>query len=169
MTIQVSHFKDPLDFVGQAAIAALYEGVFPIAPILHQALTGNGMLNLFVAADIDPVVIGTPTIRGAAILKSPESVCPIGEGINPLAWVISDVVVHESMRGRGIALALIRAVEDVAIRNGGRIIYLYTENDNKPALRLYEKAKFMRLKDQGDKAVFAKVVTDNPRSSIRSG
>lgn len=162
MTIQVSHFKDPLDFDTQRAVTALYEGVFPIAPVMHQALTGNGMLNLFVAVDADPVVIGRPTLCGAAILKSPEAVCPIGEDVQPIAWVISDVVVHKEMRGRGIGLVLVKALEGVAIRNGGRILYLYTEDDNEPAIRLYEKAGFLRLKSQGDKAVFVKVVTDNP-------
>ena len=51
-------------------------------------------------------------------------------------------------------------MEEVATRNGGRILYLYTENDNTPAMRLYEKAGYQRLRDQKDKAVYAKLITE---------
>ena len=153
--ISVKQFTDPYDLGMFQGVLTVYEGAFPIGPVLHQVLTNNGFMHMFVAIDD---VMGHGTVVGAGILKTPEAAVPIGEGINPLAWVVSDMVTHPNCRRRGIARTLLRAMEGVAERNGGRIIYLYTEETNEPAMSLYERAGFERLRNQGSQAVYAKLI-----------
>jgi len=154
--IEVVELKDPTDFKTAANVVRLYEGVFPIAPVLHEVMTGRGLMRMFLACDGQK----PPNIVGAAILKSPETAFPLGADSQPIAWVISDVVTHSSWRKQGVARCLVTALTGAAIRAGGRIIYLYTEDTNEPAKRLYERTGFSRLKNQGDKAVFVKLVVE---------
>jgi ribosomal protein S18 acetylase RimI-like enzyme len=142
-------------------VAYLYEGDnIPIAPILHYALTGTGMRYIYVVMDDSMGSPGKGTPIAAALLNAPEAAFPIGEGVNPIAWVVSDMMTHPNCRRQGAAFLLLRYMEGVVVRNGGRIIYLFTENDNAPAMSLYEKAGYQRLKDQKDKAVYAKLITE---------
>lgn len=157
----VKHFNDPLDTSTFNAIVKLYEGAHPIAPVLHEVLTGSGVSHMFIVVDDhEGIVVGDPSIVGAGILKTPEAAVPIGADASPIAWAITDMMTHQSMRRRGIAEALLRNMEAVATRNGGRILYLYTGNDNEPAKSLYEKTGFDRLRDQGSQAVYVKLIRE---------
>ncbi len=171
MHIAIHQFTDGLDFTTQQRITKLYEGVFDFVPILHQTLVGNGLFNLYIARQLfrpDEILIGrscesvglSNDIVGAAILKTPEAVMPIGSDIQPLAWVISDVVTAPDFRRQGIGLRLARHLEGEVIKRGGRIIYLYTEHENEAAIRLYVKAGFRRLRPQGRQTVFAKLIEE---------
>jgi ribosomal protein S18 acetylase RimI-like enzyme len=151
----VKHFNDPLDTSTFEKVVKLYEGVHPIAPVIHEALTGSGVTHLFIVVDDED-----GSVVGAGTLKTPEAAVPIGANATPIVWAIADMITHPSMRRQGIAESLLRNMESVASRNGGRILYLYTENDNEPAKRLYEKAGFDRLRDQGSQAVFAKLIKE---------
>jgi ribosomal protein S18 acetylase RimI-like enzyme len=153
-SILVRRFSDARDLKTQRRIIELYDGVFEFAPILHQALSGNDALHIYVA--YSPL----SEVMGAAVLKSPESVWPIGAGVQPIAWVVSDVCTAAQHRRAGIGLVLMRQIEGVVRRVGGRILYLYTESTNEPAIGLYVKAGFERLRDQHDQAVFAKLIKE---------
>lgn len=159
----VFQYDDPLDLDTFAALVRLYEP-HPIAPILHQALTGNGLIHIFIVEEA--VFPKNPDLVGAGILKTPEIFSPIGEGVSPVAWVIGDMITRSDFRRRGAAIQLLSIMETTAIREGGRIIYLYTEDTNEAAKCLYEKAGYLRLKNQGDNAVYVKVVTDNPDAAL---
>lgn len=146
-------FNDPTDFHTQAKVVALYHGTFEIAPVLHQALTGNGLCALYLAT------LGGE-ILGAATLKSPEVVMPTGHGVRPFAWVVSDVIVAPGARRRGIGLGLMRSLEGEVVRQGGRIIYLHTQGNNEAAIRLYVKAGYRRLRPQGSNVAFVKLIEE---------
>lgn len=149
--ITIQPFQDGHDFATQQCIARLYDGVFDFVPILHQVLVGNGLFNLFVMRHVDDVV-------GAAVLKSPEITMPIGANVEPLAWVISDLVTTPPLRRRGLAARMVRHLEGQVVRRGGRIIYLFTDERNEAAIRLYVRSGFRRLRPQGRQAVFAKLI-----------
>ena len=127
--------------------------MFDFVPILHQTLVGNGLYQLYCARLGGEVV-------GAAILKSSEVVMPIGGDIQPLAWAISDVITAPEVRRQGVGMRLVRHLEGQVMRLGGRIIYLYTEQENEAAIRLYVRAGFRRLRPQGRQAVFAKLIEE---------
>lgn len=63
-----------------------------------------------------------------------------GEG-----WLIGNVAVHPDWRRRGIGWALIEAAVGLMQERGGRWAGLMVEQENLPALRLYEKMGFHRL------------------------
>ncbi len=159
----VFQFDDPLDTKMFTALVQLYEP-HPIAPILHQALTGNGLMHIFI---VNEAALGRNRRPVAAgILKTAEIFSPIGEGVSPVAWVIGDMITHSDFRRCGAATQLLSIMETAAIREGGRIIYLYTEGTNEAAKCLYEKAGYLRLRNQGDNAVYVKVVTDDPDAAL---
>jgi ribosomal protein S18 acetylase RimI-like enzyme len=150
--MNVMAFDNGQDFETQRAVTALYEGVFPIAPVLHGVLTGSmGMWMYLVRSDAGELM-------GAGILKSPEAVIPIGPDIRPIAWVVSDMVTAQQFRRRGVARLLLRHMEGIAYRNGGRVLYLYTETGNHGAIALYQRGRFIRLDDQAKSAVFVKLL-----------
>lgn len=155
--MQVRRFDNATDFTTQAQVVELYRGTFDIAPIMHQILVGNGLGELYLCWPQKPTI---PI--GALVLKSPEAVMPIGADCAPLAWVVSDVVTHEGYRGRGVGLTMLRSVEPLVWRRGGRIIYLFCDQANEAARGLYLKAGYCRLQDQGRNVVFVKL--REPRS-----
>lgn len=162
--LHVFHYKDPLDTKTFTALVRLYEGEHPIAPVLHQALTGNSLMSVYVC--MNDQHRDEASFVGAGILLSPEIVVPLGTDVTPLAWVISDMVTHPDYRRQGIATLILKHMEGVVTRNGGRITYLYTDDANEAAKCVYEKAGFLRLKNQKDKAVYVRVVTDRPNASL---
>ncbi len=152
--LRVTQFKEPTDTAMFTELLYLY-GAQPMAPVLHQALTGSGLSHIFVVKEDDP---NAPPVA-AGLLNTPEAVAPIGD-IRPVAWVVSDMMTNANYRRRGAAMVLLRHMEGVVVRNGGRIMYLFTDADNTPAMRLYEKAGYQRLRDQKDKAVYAKLIME---------
>ena len=150
----VQPFNGVSDFETQQRITSLYDGIAPFAPVLHQALTGVAGMWVYTAWSD-----GTPRfLLGAGMLKSPEAVIPIGQEVQPLAWVISDMVTHPQHRRQGVGRALLKYMAGEAFRNGGRILYLYTSIDNAPAIELYRATGFERLADQSRQAVFVKLL-----------
>jgi len=158
--IEITELSDPKDLSAAQEVIGLYGSEFPIAPVVHEVMTGRGLMEMFLAYERDQVVIGEPPLVGAAVLKSPEVAVPIGAEIQPLAWVISDVMVSQKKRGQGVASVLVKHLEGEVVKRGGRIIYLYTGQQNHSAQRLYGKAGFEKLRDQGDQMVFAKLIRE---------
>lgn len=156
--IRVMPFDNPTDFSTHRELVRLYEQnvPWPFAPVLHQVLTGvAGMWMYLALSESDDE---TPNLVGAGMLKSPEAVIPIGQDVKPLAWAISDMVTDTRFRRKGVGRALLRYMEGIAYSNGGRILYLYTDEKNEPACQLYRGCRFTRLKSQSGQAVFAKLM-----------
>ncbi len=149
------HYNDPKDLALFSALVELYEP-HDIAPVLHQALAGSGLQHVFYASDDSP----WNEVHGAGILTTPEAAVPLKQGVNPLAWVISDVMTSEEHRRQGVASFIVEQMEKVVVRNGGRLIYLFTEEGNEAAKSLYGKVGFERLRNQGDHVVFAKLIKE---------
>jgi len=126
--------------------------VFQFAPILHHILTDVSHMQLYVA-ELD----SSGPLVGAGVLKTCEALVPLGPHIQPIGWAVSDMITHPNYRRQGIGRALLRHMEGAMVRQGGRILYLYTEVENLPAIRLYQSAGFERLADQRSYAVFCKV------------
>ena len=57
-------------------------------------------------------------------------------------WMVRDVFVIPQLRRKGIATALLDAVRAAATQRGASRLTLQTEDDNAPALRLYERYGF---------------------------
>jgi len=67
---------------------------------------------------------------------------PVGRawvGVQGGALFVSDVIVDEARRGRGIGTALMAAAEDFAVERGVELIELEVEQTNPDARRLYER------------------------------
>jgi len=60
------------------------------------------------------------------------------------------IAVEGGRRGGGVGGVLLRTVMDAAQANGFRAASLSVHKSNRPALRLYEKSGFARLRDDGD-------------------
>lgn len=149
--MDITALKNGLDFDMQRRVAQLYEGVYPIGPVLHQALTGVAGMWMYVAR------LGRDVV-GAGMLKSAEAVIPVGPDVKPIAYAISDMVTHPRYRRQGVARALLRHMESVAYRNGARVLYLYTSVSNHPAIGLYEMGGWERLEDQSQQAIFVRLL-----------
>jgi GNAT superfamily N-acetyltransferase len=145
-------FDNALDFITQSQIADLYDGVYPIGPVLHQILTGIAGMYLYCARADDGRLLG------AGVLKSSEIVMPAGPEVKPLGWIVSDMVTPERFRRKGVARRLLAHIEQVAYRNGGRILYLYTDEQNGPAVQLYRNCRYRQLEGQSGQAVFVKLL-----------
>ena len=59
-------------------------------------------------------------------------------------WFVSNVAVHPTFQGRGIAGQLMAAVLAGIRRQGGRQVLLQVRTDNEPAQRLYRRLRFDR-------------------------
>lgn len=79
-------------------------------------------------ADVDGVVIGF------AIFRSVADTFTAGP-----AWFLDDLYVDPSARGSGAATALIQALNDHAVANGGGTIRWITADDNERAQRVYNR------------------------------
>ena len=60
------------------------------------------------------------------------------------AAYIQTIEVHPASRRRGIALELLRRVEDSARAAGARSIWLHVDQENSAAIRLYEGRGYLR-------------------------
>jgi ribosomal protein S18 acetylase RimI-like enzyme len=57
---------------------------------------------------------------------------------------VDDVVVDDAVRGRGVGEALVRAALDRAVQVGARTVDLTSRPSREAAIRLYERAGFVR-------------------------
>lgn len=60
------------------------------------------------------------------------------------SWILNDLYVRESARGRGVAQALMQAARQLAEDTGAVEIFLQTARDNTLAQRLYERLGYRR-------------------------
>jgi len=60
------------------------------------------------------------------------------------SWILNDLYVDESARGRGVAEALERAARGLGEENGAAEIFLQTARDNHVAQRLYQRLGYRR-------------------------
>jgi ribosomal protein S18 acetylase RimI-like enzyme len=157
MVMQITPFNDAKDFDVQRKLVSLYEGQ-PFAAVMHQALTGVAGMWIYTAWPETEGALWDGMPIGAGILKTSEAVMPIGQEVQPLAWAISDMITHPRHRRQGVARALLRRMEGDAYRNGGRVLYLYTDAGNAGAIELYRTTGFERLADQSKQAVFVKLL-----------
>ena len=72
------------------------------------------------------------------------AVCPASLTLGEF-WMVRDLFVDPPSRRSGVALALLDAVRAAAERRGVLRLSVQTENDNDPALRLYERYGFERV------------------------
>jgi ribosomal-protein-alanine acetyltransferase len=63
---------------------------------------------------------------------------------------IGNIVTHKEFRGKGIGTKLFRAMLDELKASGIVKVFLEVEHDNVPALRLYEKLKFVKYGHRRD-------------------
>jgi ribosomal protein S18 acetylase RimI-like enzyme len=59
-------------------------------------------------------------------------------------WLLNDLYVDESARGKGIASELMDVAESAAKSSGATRVFLRTANDNLPAQALYEGRNWVR-------------------------
>jgi GNAT superfamily N-acetyltransferase len=60
------------------------------------------------------------------------------------SWILNDLYVAESARGRGVAMALMNAAKQLALDTGACEIFLQTARTNTTAQALYEKLGYVR-------------------------
>ena len=60
-------------------------------------------------------------------------------------FLVANVAVHPDYRRRGIAMALMRAVEDSVRARKGRVILLQVVKDNSPAVNLYQSIGYREM------------------------
>jgi GNAT superfamily N-acetyltransferase len=60
------------------------------------------------------------------------------------SWILNDLYVEPSARGRGAGEALMQAARDVALSNGAAELMLQTARDNRTAQQLYERLGWKR-------------------------
>ncbi|MBR9883141.1 MAG: GNAT family N-acetyltransferase [Oceanospirillales bacterium] len=60
------------------------------------------------------------------------------------SWLLSDLYVLESTRGKGVGSALLAAVKERALKAGCCVVELFTAEGNLPAQHLYEAQGYRR-------------------------
>ena len=60
------------------------------------------------------------------------------------SWILNDLYVEPSARGRGVGEALMDAARELALSNGAAELMLQTARTNATAQRLYEKLGWLR-------------------------
>ena len=98
---------------------------------LHERI-GNEQSVIFLAR-LDGLAVGLvqlyPTFASLSLKRS---------------WILIDLYVAESARGRGVAMALMAAAKQLALDTGACEISLQTARNNKTAQALYEKLDYVR-------------------------
>jgi len=93
---------------------------------------GNNQSVIFVAR-LDGLAVGFtqlyPTFASLSLKRS---------------WILNDLYVAESARGRGVAMALMAAAKQLALETDACEIFLQTARSNKTAQALYEKLNYVR-------------------------
>ena len=90
-------------------------------------------------------VRGEPALAGFAQLRE-GAASPAVSGADPIE--IQRFYVDPAWHGRGVALALMRAVEDAARERGARTLWLGVWEKNARAIAFYEKCGFRHVGEQ---------------------
>ncbi len=61
-------------------------------------------------------------------------------------WILNDLFVLESFRGKGVASELIETVLSFSVKEQRKQVWLLTETDNKRAKQLYKRKGFINTK-----------------------
>ncbi len=61
------------------------------------------------------------------------------------SWILNDLYVHESARGRGIGRSLVTMATEMARKDGAKRLTLSTAIDNAPAKALYESMGWKKV------------------------
>jgi peptide alpha-N-acetyltransferase len=90
----------------------------------------------------------TSRLLGVVIskLESHSSPSSLPSSPTTLRGYIAMLAVSSSYRGNGIATTLVRQAIDMMIERGADEVVLETEEDNLPAMKLYERLGFVRSK-----------------------
>jgi GNAT superfamily N-acetyltransferase len=97
--------------------------------IKHHYLEGGQHCGIWIAF-VDDVP------AGCVILRPLENISEAGE--------VKRMYVRDSFRGKGVAQALMTALEEYAMDVGLKTVYLDTKDDLKAAIRFYEQSGYMR-------------------------
>lgn len=62
-------------------------------------------------------------------------------------WLLNDLFVHEKVRSKGVAQALLKAAAEYGASTKSKWLLLQTSNDNTAAQALYEKTGWQRVTD----------------------
>jgi ribosomal protein S18 acetylase RimI-like enzyme len=62
-------------------------------------------------------------------------------------WYVSNVAVYPAFRGAGIGASLMARADEEAARSGAASVTLDVETDNAPAIGLYERLGFARIRE----------------------
>jgi ribosomal protein S18 acetylase RimI-like enzyme len=62
-------------------------------------------------------------------------------------WYLADFMIYKKYRGKGLASMLMECVLKLAKRKKKKSIFLWVEQDNTPAIKVYEKYGFKRVVD----------------------
>lgn len=104
----------------------------------------NRQSELVVAQDANGQIMGCAGIE-VDIVKDPNK--SFDAGIE--APLMSNVAVGKKFRRKGIAEDLVKKAEEVAIEWGYSDIYLLVERQNSPAIKLYSKAGYRKVWEDG--------------------
>lgn len=135
----------PITTAEQAPVAdltaAVYLGEGFVDPAedayLRDVASRVATATVLVAVDhVDSALLGTITV--ATRLGPWASQASDGEAVVRL------LAVPPSARGRGVGMALVRAAVEAARHDGCRLVRLSTQDDMLAAMRLYERAGFLR-------------------------
>src|SRR5258705_4737606 len=63
------------------------------------------------------------------------------------AWLLNDLFVHASARGKGAGPLLLEAAKQLGKETGSKFLLLQTQNDNHPAKKLYNSNGWKQLAD----------------------
>ena len=89
------------------------------------------------------VLLAEPGTTGRGQAAAPVGFVQLYPGFESLSlgvsWVLNDLYVLESARGRGVAAALLESAEGTARAAGAVSLTLETAHDNRVAQRLYER------------------------------
>jgi ribosomal protein S18 acetylase RimI-like enzyme len=126
-------FSDELDRAGMAALREM-RSMSRLGPVLSwldwASAEFSEMLSGFVWVE-EGRIVGNVTVSRAA----PGS----------YRWIISNVAVAQSYRGRGIGRALMDAAIELTREWGGKIVTLQVRHDNPAAVRLYRGMGFQEI------------------------
>jgi ribosomal-protein-alanine N-acetyltransferase len=126
-------FADELDRAGQAALREM-RNMSRMGPLLWWLDRASGefseLLSGFVWVE-EGQIVGNVTVSRA--------------GSGSYRWIISNVAVAESYRGRGIARALMDAAHELIREWGGKVVSLQVRDGNAPAVHIYRTMGFEEI------------------------
>jgi len=88
----------------------------------------------------------TTCYKAFALARIDREPAGVGFGVVDGKWLgFFNIAVHPTMRGRGVAVAVNKALAQWGHQRGARSAYLQVESENIPALKLYDKLGFRHV------------------------